>query len=478
MTETYSTQGGPPGLTPDEVTPGMPVWAHLFKKRPDIPAIITNVIDAPDGGMLCQLILEIEDPFSNEISRQPYKKPVPSSLLTYRQLRGPTAAPPTPAATSTPATDVQEREDDPTKQQATPKQGRKTPAKDLRARVTELERENALLELYRPAMIEGAWRQLGESELARRDLRYHLDEGERAFTRLAARLEEVEAYHPQLSQLKGEAAKFRDHYRRILYKGCAGVPPDPEQKSQEEATPPAPEPQPEAEQWTRYSQLDLRRYHDERRAWLATWAAAHNYRTLPYRSHWRGKGYLAYAVPEGKKAWESFLTHTWPYLAYCAFIEAYAPGQIEHYLTEAAARGDIQLDGDPQTPAQIRQAWEDQLSQADLTHYSKGTLLYQGPHDQVRRAWLHLYGEQKGYPEFWFTIYGTKSGPYKAGIAKGEEGWTHFLNKAVQFDVYCCFVAAYAPGQIEELLKDAEQRGEIKLTDTLVWKASNHATPR
>jgi hypothetical protein len=85
---------------------------------------------------------------------------------------------------------------------------------------------------------------------------------------------------------------------------------------------------------------------------------------------------------------------------------------------------------------------------------------------------------EHGYRDFWFTLHGQYSGYYQAGVPKTEEGWTNFLEKAVQYDVYCCFVAAYAPGQLERLLNDAAARGEIKLGSGLLWTPSNHQTPR
>jgi transposase len=46
--------------------------------------------------------------------------------------------------------------------------------------------------------------------------------------------------------------------------------------------------------------------------------------------------------------------------------------------------------------------------------------------------------------------------------------------------LYCAFIAAYAPGQLEHFLTDAAARGEITLgMDTsLTWTPGNHPTPR
>src|SRR6266567_63143 len=120
------------------------------------------------------------------------------------------------------------------------------------------------------------------------------------------------------------------------------------------------------------------------------------------------------------------------------------------------------------------------LDAASLTTYSRETLCFQGPHDQARRAWLRTFAQGRGYQAFWFTLHGSRSGYYQAGVPAGEEGWTHFLERAVQFDIYCAFIAAYAPGLLEQFLADAAARGEITLgMDTgLPWTPGNHPTPR
>ncbi len=55
---------------------------------------------------------------------------------------------------------------------------------------------------------------------------------------------------------------------------------------------------------------------------------------------------------------------------------------------------------------------------------------------------------------------------------KHEDGWAGFLEKAVQYDIYCMFVAAFTPHvPLEHYLKDAQKRGEIKLDGMmLLWR--------
>lgn len=110
------------------------------------------------------------------------------------------------------------------------------------------------------------------------------------------------------------------------------------------------------------------------------------------------------------------------------------------------------------------------LEMEELTFYSRAMMRYQGPHDQARRAWLQAYGAAQNYPSFWFTLHHRYSGYHQAGVPKGEDGWTHFIERAVQYDIYCAFIAAYAPGQLKRYLEDARDRGEITLGDALLWK--------
>ena len=65
--------------------------------------------------------------------------------------------------------------------------------KDLLARVRELEVENAILQLYRPANAEAAYVQLGKADVRIRDLEYYQREDELIIERQARRLEELEA---------------------------------------------------------------------------------------------------------------------------------------------------------------------------------------------------------------------------------------------------------------------------------------------
>jgi hypothetical protein len=94
------------------------------------------------------------------------------------------------------------------------------------------------------------------------------------------------------------------------------------------------------------------------------------------------------------------------------------------------------------------------LDPESLTYYSRKTLCYQGAHDQALRAWLRTFAQRQGYPSFWFTVHGSRSGYYQAGVSRGEEGWTRFIERAVQYDIYCAFIAAYAPGQLQRYLED------------------------
>lgn len=117
------------------------------------------------------------------------------------------------------------------------------------------------------------------------------------------------------------------------------------------------------------------------------------------------------------------------------------------------------------------QSQEDQT--LDLTTYSRDNLKHQGPHDQARRSWLSQWAEQRGHTAFWFMMYHKYDGYTKHGIQAG--GWTGFLERAVQYDIYCCFVAAFTPDvPLEHYLEDAAKRGEIKLDAmALVWRPAN-----
>lgn len=133
-------------------------------------------------------------------------------------------------------------------------------------------------------------------------------------------------------------------------------------------------------------------------------------------------------------------------------------------LCEAIPQDQVEAEPVPASKALPEIHAEDQaLDPASLASYSRETLRHLGPHDQARRAYLRTFGSGRGYQAFWFTLHGSRSGYYQAGVPAGEEGWTHFLERAVQYDIYCAFIAAYAPGQLEHFLTDAAERGEIKL---------------
>ena len=150
-------------------------------------------------------------------------------------------------------------------------------------------------------------------------------------------------------------------------------------------------------------------------------------------------------------------------------------------LREASLHDQVEAEPAPEPKALTETHAEDQaLVPASLAIYSRETLRFQGPHDLARRDYLRTFGRERGYQAFWFTLHGSRSGYYQAGVPAGEEGWTHFLERAVQFDMYCAFIAAYAPGQLEHFLEDAAARGEIKLGMDmgLTWTPGNHPTSR
>jgi hypothetical protein len=139
----------------------------------------------------------------------------------------------------------------------------------------------------------------------------------------------------------------------------------------------------------------------------------------------------------------------------------------------------------PSTPAPapvIQDRQQDSQAPDDLDSlgvYTRETLKHQGPHDQARRAWLKRWAQGRGYATFWFTVHDKYSGYHQTSIPAGPENWANFLERAVQFDVYCCFVAALGRNDLKYYLEDAEKRGQIRLDYmSLVWKASNHKTPR
>jgi hypothetical protein len=150
-------------------------------------------------------------------------------------------------------------------------------------------------------------------------------------------------------------------------------------------------------------------------------------------------------------------------------------------LREAIPQDQVEAEPKPTPKAVPESHTENQaLEPASLTTYSRETLRFQGPHDQARRAYLRAFAQERGYQAFWFTIHGSRSGYYQAGIPAGEEGWTHFLERAMQFDIFCAFIATYAPGKLEQFLTDAAARGEIRLGMDmgLTWTPGKRSTPR
>lgn len=159
---------------------------------------------------------------------------------------------------------------------------------------------------------------------------------------------------------------------------------------------------------------------------------------------------------------------------------------VERTCTGADLREAIPQDQVEPEPALAPQAGTESHAQdqaldlASLAIYSRETLRFKGPHDQARRGYLRTFARERGHQALWFTIHGSRSGYYQAGVPAGEEGWAHFLERAVQFDIYCAFIAAYAPGHLEQFLTDAAARGEIKLESdmSLTWTPGTHRLPR
>jgi hypothetical protein len=156
-------------------------------------------------------------------------------------------------------------------------------------------------------------------------------------------------------------------------------------------------------------------------------------------------------------------------------------------------RNDMQLslwEGEPprqeaQTPvescADLSPESLDTPQELDLTLFSRETLKFHGPHDDARREWLRSWAEEHGYKKYNFTLHGRYSGYYQSGVAEGVEGWDNFLAKAVQYDIYCCYISACAPQPLSFYLEDAVQRGELpawELNDELLWKPGNQNVTR
>ncbi|MBV8822757.1 MAG: hypothetical protein JO123_08205, partial [Ktedonobacteraceae bacterium] len=102
------------------------------------------------------------------------------------------------------------------------------------------------------------------------------------------------------------------------------------------------------ERWTIYSRADLRQYHQERRAWLHTWAEEHGHRAVWYTAYGKYDGYTLHGVPEG---WGNFLEQADQYEIYCCFVTAVGQHPLEHYLEDAAKRGEITLDETAHRPS-------------------------------------------------------------------------------------------------------------------------------
>ncbi len=130
------------------------------------------------------------------------------------------------------------------------------------------------------------------------------------------------------------------------------------------------------------------------------------------------------------------------------------------------------------TSTEPSQAINERLDPASLTYYSRATLKRQGPHDQGRRDFLRAYSKERNYQAFSYIVhrrtYWGECAYDGHRTPEGEEEWTRFLSQATQYDIYCVFIAAYAPGQLAHYLEDAARRGEIKLEDNLIWRGNHH----
>jgi hypothetical protein len=132
----------------------------------------------------------------------------------------------------------------------------------------------------------------------------------------------------------------------------------------------------------------------------------------------------------------------------------------------------------PTRAAPVQEARLDQ-PEIDLLTYSRDNLKSHGPHDHARREKLRLFAQQRGYKEFHYTNHGKYDGYTQHFIEDGESNWQHFLGVAVSFDIYCCFIQAYAPHPLSFYLQDAELRGEIaQLEDKWIWRPKDHKKPR
>ncbi len=117
----------------------------------------------------------------------------------------------------------------------------------------------------------------------------------------------------------------------------------------------------------------------------------------------------------------------------------------------------------------------------DLLTYTRNNLKHRGPQDNARREWLRAWALEQGYKKYNFTMHGRYSGYFKTAVDEGSERWDSFLAKAVQFDVYCCYISARGPNPLSFYLEDAVKRGELsswELDDPLLRRPSNHSGPR
>jgi DNA-directed RNA polymerase subunit RPC12/RpoP len=249
--------------------------------------------------------------------------------------------------------------------------------------------------------------------------------------------------------------------------------------------------------------LDLERYtreslkyqgpHDQaRRYWLARWAKQREYKALWFTTHYKYDGYTKHGIPEGIEGWTGFLEKAEQYSVYCAFIAAYTPLPLQHYLEDAQQRGEIKPLTDnlvwkpgqpahsanqaptsarPSSPAQDdqatardtsstpEQAEQPQTPPDDLMVYSTRTV-QRGPHDHARRDWLRKWAAEHQYKPLRFTSYYKQT--YRQPVAAfDEKQWKQFLEQAGARDIYYAFIAAYAPQPLQHYIEDAQAREEI-----------------
>src|SRR6266487_6367211 len=106
------------------------------------------------------------------------------------------------------------------------------------------------------------------------------------------------------------------------------------------------EPENTHESWTVYSRVDLHTSDAGRRAWLRAWAEMRDYPRSWFTMHGKYSGYYKTGILPGKEGWARFLEHGGYYEVYCLFVAVFTPQiPLEHYLQDAAQRGEIELDG-------------------------------------------------------------------------------------------------------------------------------------